>query len=330
MDIKDLAGLSQPLTKLVEVVSQGVGKLPRPYLIRKEADAKAYEIQTIADAIRNNLLSSGIIAYKNQQVLFNTGDEHTVKNQIEERILSRIVHQELKRQINIEEITQYAANQLKNEETVSNEKLDEDRVSRFFGITQDISSKELKMLSGRVLAGEVQRPKSYSLRTLELLKNLTKEDAEIFTRIGQFSLTSGDKFFIPKFGKNYLEEELGITFLDLLKLHELGLLSPTDLQYSLTPAKEDSNITFTNGKKLILVHRTKGTPEQAIAAIVYTTIGIELLSLLVVESNVGYLEKFARHWLREGVQAFIGDVANIEGGVIQRNNLTEITKEINE
>ena len=197
MEIKDFAGLSQPLTKLVEVVSQGIGKLSRPYLIKKEADAKAYEIQTIANAIRSNFLPSGKIAYENQQVVIDSGNAEEIQEHVEERILSRLVYQEVKRQTNIEEITQYAADQLKDEKSVSNEKVDEDWISRFFGIAQDISSEEMKMLWGRVLAGEVKRPKSYSLRTLELFKNLTKEDAEIFTRVGKLAITSGEKSFVP-------------------------------------------------------------------------------------------------------------------------------------
>jgi hypothetical protein len=50
MEIKDLAGLSDPLKKLIEVISTGVGALSKPYLVRKTADAKAYEIKIIAQA----------------------------------------------------------------------------------------------------------------------------------------------------------------------------------------------------------------------------------------------------------------------------------------
>ena len=327
MEIKDLAGLSQPLTKLVEVVSQGIGKLSRPYLIKKEADAKAYEIQTIANAIRNNLLSSGKIAYENQQVIIDSSDSEETQEHIEERMFSRLVYQEVKRQTNIEEITQYAADQLKDEKAVSNEKVDEDWISRFFGIAQDISSEEMKMLWGKVLTGEIVRPKSFSLRTLELLKNLTKEDAEIFTRIGQLAITSKDKSLIPNQDKlKSLKEDFGITFLDCLKLRELGLLAPTDLEFSINPFREDSNSIFINGDKFILVRRKKGTPKQNINVMVFTTIGIELLSLLVVKTNFGYLENFAKLWIREGVQVFIGDVKNIDGNTIPNKYLTEIKK----
>ena len=49
-EAKDLIGLSQPLTKLVEVVSSGLGTLYRPREMRSVADAKAYEIKALARA----------------------------------------------------------------------------------------------------------------------------------------------------------------------------------------------------------------------------------------------------------------------------------------
>jgi hypothetical protein len=35
MEIKDLAGISEPLKKLIDVVSKGIGALSKPYLIKK-------------------------------------------------------------------------------------------------------------------------------------------------------------------------------------------------------------------------------------------------------------------------------------------------------
>jgi hypothetical protein len=60
MEIKDLAGLSKPLTRLIEVISKGVGSVTAPYLTRKNAEAKAHEIRVISDALddvaqQNNL-----------------------------------------------------------------------------------------------------------------------------------------------------------------------------------------------------------------------------------------------------------------------------------
>lgn len=53
IDIKDVAGLSQPITPLIEVVSAGVGAISAPYLLKKNADAQAYQIKTIANALGN-------------------------------------------------------------------------------------------------------------------------------------------------------------------------------------------------------------------------------------------------------------------------------------
>ena len=50
LEIKDLAGLSQPITKLIEVVSSAIGTGYRPRAIRNEADAKAYEILALSRA----------------------------------------------------------------------------------------------------------------------------------------------------------------------------------------------------------------------------------------------------------------------------------------
>ena len=54
MEITDLAGLSEPLKRLIEVISSGIGNVSKPYLIRKTADAKAYEIKVIAEAMAEN------------------------------------------------------------------------------------------------------------------------------------------------------------------------------------------------------------------------------------------------------------------------------------
>lgn len=49
-EIKDLAGLSQPATKLIEVVSAAIGTLHRPRAIQAEAVAKAFELKTLGEA----------------------------------------------------------------------------------------------------------------------------------------------------------------------------------------------------------------------------------------------------------------------------------------
>ena len=50
MEIKDLVGLSKPIEKFFEVLEKGVGRVFASHFIRKDADAKAYEVRQLADA----------------------------------------------------------------------------------------------------------------------------------------------------------------------------------------------------------------------------------------------------------------------------------------
>ena len=50
MEIKDLIGLSEPITKLIETVSLGIGGMYRPLGTMLNANAESYKIRKIADA----------------------------------------------------------------------------------------------------------------------------------------------------------------------------------------------------------------------------------------------------------------------------------------
>ena len=115
MKISDIAGLSEPLTRLIEVISNGIGAVSKPYLIRKTTEARADEIRIIATAINEVAEKHQLPAvYKDGMVEVWSGpdDKSIDLNEIElnQRILKRIDYQERKRQKNIENITSIAAN----------------------------------------------------------------------------------------------------------------------------------------------------------------------------------------------------------------------------
>lgn len=147
----------KPLEKLIDVISKGIGKLYEPKGIRKAANAKAYEIEVLERAKARSLSSSKEI-------------EQDLLDRIEERIL----HREIKKQRNLDSVNGFAAEQLKNEQEVSDEPVDDDWIGRFFSFAEDISNEEMQVLWGKILAGEIKKPKTFSIRTLELIRNLTK------------------------------------------------------------------------------------------------------------------------------------------------------------
>ncbi|CAG1769537.1 DUF2806 domain-containing protein [Geobacter sp.] len=203
LEIKDLAGISEPLKKLIEVVAQGVGGVSRPMLTRKNADAKAYEIKTIAQAISESQKLLGPVEYENGAVALKSSPSLEVMTlpdaPLDKRVLARITYQEAKRQSNVEQITQFAADELYSETDKIEGEVDSDWTTRFFRIAEDVSNEQMQSLWGKVLAGEVKKPGSYSLRTLELLKNITQSEAELFSRIAKLAIISGNKIFVMNY-----------------------------------------------------------------------------------------------------------------------------------
>lgn len=297
MEIKDLTGLSEPLKKLIEVVSQGIGALSKPYLIKKTADAKAYEIKVIAEAIKENQQDLKKIGFDDEKLSLMSLDQKTLQNELtlEERVQNRIEFQEQKKQKNIENITQKAAQNLESEQTVSEEPVDDDWTTRFFDYAEDISNEEMQELWARILAGEVKKPNSYSLRTLELLRNLTKDEAQVFSKAANYVLSSHNSPFIFKGKKEEFLADFGLTFEDRLLLTEIGILQPeSNISRRLPQNKEDSLIIFESGQYLIKVNKKAETPEYRIPIFRFSKIGIELLELITPTPNEGYLKEFTK------------------------------------
>ena len=292
-DINVVKVEGKPIEKLIDVISKGIGTIYKPRAIRKEAEAKAYEIEIIERA-KANALSEGKLI-----------EADTI-----DKIQERIIYKETRRQENIDNVTQIAAQQLSQEESVSEEPVDDDWTTRFFNIIEDISNEEMQVLWGRILAGEIKQPKSYSLRTLDVLKNLTFEEASIFTKFAQLKLTSGNTNMIyNQDNGTFLQNEFGITFMDRLLLTELGFIaSENNLEFSFNSTQEKKINFIEYGKKGIFLKREANTPKQAISVLVFTKIGVELSKLIEQTTNVNYIKKVCSSFKHPNVKITYGDL----------------------
>ena len=330
MDIKDLAGLSEPLKRLIEVTAEGLGAIAHPLLVKRNADAKAYEIRAIAQAVADSQKLLGTVKYDEGNVIVESSPNQELlpppEADIEHRILMRVAYQQARKQSNIENVVQYAADDLKSEQQVGQEKPDIDWVTRFFNISEDISSEQMQLLWGKILAGEIKKPGSYSLRTLELLKNINQHEAELFVRVCQIAFENLDKVFVPNpdHGK-YIEEKFRLSFTDILSLREIGLLVSNDLEFSLSPTPEDSENIFITGKTCVVVSRPQNTPKQHLACIVFTGIGRQLFQIIEQSpANPEYINRFAGFWRREGVEIKSGTIIEKQNDFIRTTTLQEV------
>ena len=264
----------KPIEKLIEVIGKGVGQLYKPIAIKKEAKAEAYKIEIIENAKLKALMKRKDI-------------EQDIMDRIEERVL----HRELRYQKNLDSINLIAAQELQSENDVSDEEVDEDWIYRFFSHAQEISTEEMQTLWGKILAGEVKSPGSFSMRTLEILRNLSKSEAEIFQKFSQLSIKGPDTTFTIYPRDKYLEEIFDISFTDIMTMDEAGLMYSNELE--ITFSGSVGRVGFVYSNNVIVVNRQKNTPDQVIRILSFTTSGIQLLKLIDVNFNESYAQKFA-------------------------------------
>jgi len=316
MELKDLAGFSKPLTRLVEVLADGVGAIAHPYLDRKTADAKAYEIRTIAKAIEDTKGDLGELSYKDGKIFIGDSDSILAHN-FENRTAARVSYQQAKIQQNIEAITANAAEELSSTTEVPESKPDKDWIARFFNTAETISSDELQRLWGRILAGEIKRPGSFSLRTLDLLKNITQQEAELFVKLSSFVIRAGEFYFVP--GAKTLLGEIkdGISIVDIVTLQDAGLLSPGEtVRYDFNPGGVGTSSVLVYGNIAIIFDREKATPKFGTDAVLLTKTGQDVLSLISTVPNMEFASKLAASIRIDGVRSSWAPITKIENGNI--------------
>ena len=133
---------------------------------------------------------------------------------------------------------------------------------RFFEAAGNVSDDTMQNLWAKILAGEIAQPSTFSLKTIDVVRNLSKKDAELFIKICSHSfVSSGTNCFLPN-EDEYLET-VGITYADIMKLSEIGLMFNDGL-ISLSMSISSEPRILVNSHSLIMVMASSsGKPEEA-------------------------------------------------------------------
>ena len=226
--------LSVPaLEKLVDYTASGIGSIAGSMLAtwkaRKEAEARMITARGDATALRIQADAQAMA----RDALLPQNTRVTGALDISHVIAQRVQFQEEKRQANIESVVRQAAEQL-GDKHVADSEPDHDWTARFFSEVQDVSSAEMQLLWARVLAGQVEREGSTSVRTLQVLRNLDRSTANLFRAfcsLCMFFPRGQEASFadarVPSLGGNAGSNALlkyGLSFSSLNRLNEHGLI----------------------------------------------------------------------------------------------------------
>ncbi|MBZ5674240.1 MAG: DUF2806 domain-containing protein [Acidobacteriia bacterium] len=192
-----LGDLTKPATVLIEKISDAVGGIFKPYQIIRVAKAEAE-----ADKVR--------------------AESQIQITDLQRRAMHRFLEEEAKKQSNIEGITQRALPLL--DENAAPEKLNDDWITNFFDKARIVSDEDMQELWSRVLAGQANSPGAFSKKTVNLLSDLEKSDAELFAALCSFGWTLGNIVPLVFDEQDSIYTDNRITFNNLSHLESLGLV----------------------------------------------------------------------------------------------------------
>lgn len=162
-----------------------------------------------------------------------------------------------------------------------NQKYDFDWYMRFYDIVGNISDEEMQALWARILAGEIHRKGTYSLQLLDILKNFTQKQAELFNRVCSHCFISGDNVYIPN-DNEYLQFA-NITYQDILDLDALGLINSSGTTSLSVKVQPDRPALFGNDMlRMVIEYNGQGnaTQEFSFLQFPFTSAGRELITLI--------------------------------------------------
>lgn len=206
-------------TAAVEIpVAMAEGKAAE---LRAESQARVNLIGAIADGISSQIVSSPEYA----AAAFRKFSERVIRERV-----------------NLDRISEAAAVQLANDteaagdaacaSNVAQDEVGDDWLNVFEKEASQKSSVELQQVFSRILAGEIRKPTSYSIKTLRILGQMDGRVAVLFQqlcsiactlRVGNRTIDTRVVSLGGNAGGNVLEQ-YGLTFSDLNALHEYGLI----------------------------------------------------------------------------------------------------------
>lgn len=264
-----ISQLISPINKLIDVTAKAIGKVYEPKQIIRIAKAQAEAIDIYADAIRKNHDVLGELKFEGKGV----------NAELMKRALDRNVYQETLKQANIESVLGKAYEELKDAEDCSSETVNDDWTLKFFKKIEEISDNDMQLLWAKILAGEIKKPKSFSLRTLEVVSNLSSDDAKLFLKILPIIIQLKRQAHILR--KEKFLESYGIKLEDILRLEDSGLIKSNNLNSSLELDINSKQILcFDNDNILLVANHTAQKKEYNVGIYFITRAGVELYNVL--------------------------------------------------
>lgn len=221
------------------------------------------------------------------------------------------IEDSVRHQVNVAYAIAHAEEALRDDpQSPPDKKVDGDWLYRWRDYAGDVSAETMQHLWGKILAGELKAPGSFSLRALDFLRNLSQEEAQAIERLSDLAIEN-----IIWGEEDPIFEENGLPFSTLLALQDLGILSGVDSLGLQRTWKSNDGTKFiqalrSNGK-VLLVRHDDPKKELKLQAYLLTAIGRQILRLGSFQPKIEYLQRVGKNMQSQGFSVSIADFIQV-------------------
>ncbi len=249
----DLGGIEKftgVFNNAIKALSRGIGAWYEPIGRARSAKADRFvaneRAQTIIDLARKSVELSEL------QKQFGISTDSLQDSQ-SSRAFSYLIEDASRRQDTREKLIEIVASEIASSppEKDTDAQIEDDWLTRFWKMAEDISNDQIQLFLARLLAREIVRPGSISPLTLNVLSTLTPHAAARFEHFCRLSIRESNNVYVIhpnvfSFQNIGPLDAFGVNYEDLYELEAYGLIrSAETIMYNFT-AVDDASATPIN------------------------------------------------------------------------------------
>ena len=270
MEINDALGFGKLAVALLDKLEKVVGFIFQPIQIKRIANAEINAIKEAKDNLGDNIK----IKVDNHNISIESSDNQSYIPQA----IASVIKQELHKQENINAIVYETLKILeqKNLDEI-NVEINEDWLNIFIENAKNVSDDEMRFVWAKILSEEVVCNNSYSISTLNILRNMSKSDAALFTKVSKCSFGWADYEVLMNFEE--CKDIYELTLVDIMLLNDLGLINDSG---KVLNCETNKSLTLSN-KNNCYIFKNNSNVKKSIPINMFTRAGKEIKKLVEEE-----------------------------------------------
>lgn len=281
--LTDIGKFSKPVNTLIKSIATGTGIVYEPHKIVRKAKAEGKAL---------------LIKTKTENEVRKLTTQNPIERQdLEHRALTRFVSEETIKQINIENIIEKAIPLIND--NAPTELVEQDWITNFFDKCRIVSDTQMQEMWARILASEANTPSSFSKRTVNLVANFDKRDAEFFTKLCTYNWKIKKSTVIINDLKNEIYVKNGINFDTLSYLASMQVVQiGVSFGYVENKLPLDFIGTYYGEKYRFELKKNS----LSIGVVLFTQAGLELAKVCNSKPDDEFKEYAIQNWEKCGIK----------------------------